>query len=282
MLRSTNTLNYDHVLLKPSEQIGLHHFNTWEMSYVISGSGQRILGDTKENFQMGEIVLVVPNMPHQWIFSPDQTDENGNIENITISFGIDFLPKLSQVIPEYQPIASWFENLNTSIKFAKNDCEKISILLRRMEKEIPDMRINTLLQLLTEVYHCYHYSVAGNFESPISVIDKIKKAKVYMNCNYQRSITIDDIAYHVGMNRTSLCIAFKKVTKQTIIGGYLTDFRIRVAKYLLKNENGTIEDCCYKSGFNDVPHFNRIFKKKLGISPSQYRSGIPLASTRTD
>jgi len=135
------------------------------------------------------------------------------------------------------------------------------------------MRMNTLLQLLVEVYHCHRYSVVGHFESPISVMDKIKKAKVYINCNYQRPITIDDLAYHVGMNRTSLCIAFKKATKRTIIG-YLTDLRIRVAKYLLKNENGTIADCCYKSGFNDVPHFNRIFKKRLGVSPSQYRSRI--------
>lgn len=273
MLRSINTLNYDHVLLKPSEQIGLHHFNTWEMSYIISGCGQRILGDTKEDFRMGEIVLVVPNMPHQWIFSPDKTDENGNIENITISFGVDVLPKLSQAIPEYQPISSWLENLDTSIKFAKSDCEKISILLRRMEKETPEMRINTFLQLLVEVHHCYRCSVAGHFESPVSVLDKIKKAKVYMNCNYQRSITIDDIAHHVEMNRTSLCIEFKKVTKQTIIG-YLTDFRIRVAMYLLKNENSTIARCCYKSGFNDVPHFNRTFKKRIGITPSQYKSKV--------
>jgi quercetin dioxygenase-like cupin family protein len=94
MLQSISTLNYDHVVLKPSEQIGLHHFNTWEMSYVISGCGKRILGDSKEDFQKGEIVLVVPNMPHQWIFSPEKTDENGNIENITISFGMDMLPKL--------------------------------------------------------------------------------------------------------------------------------------------------------------------------------------------
>lgn len=89
----------------------------------------------------------------------------------------------------------------------------------------------------------------------------------------ENSITIDDIAHHVGMNHTSLCIAFKKVTKQTIVG-YLTDIRIRVAKYLLKNDNSTIARCCYESGFNDVPYFNRTFKKRLGVSPSQYRSRI--------
>jgi AraC-like DNA-binding protein len=270
MLRSISSLNYDHVLLKPCEQIGLHHFNTWEISYVILGSGQRILGDTKEDFQTGEIVLVVPDMPHQWIFSPDTTDKDGNIENLTISFGRDMLSKLSQVIPEYQPISSWLENLDSSIKFAKSDCETVGVLLRRMEKETPDMRMNTLLQLLVEAYHSNSYSPVGHFESPISVIDKIKKVKVYMNCNFQRSITINDLAQHVGMNRTSLCVEFKKATKQTIVE-YLTDIRIRAAKYLLKNEKTTIANCCYKSGFNDVPHFNRTFKKKVGVSPNQYR-----------
>ncbi len=67
-----NSISYDHVLLKPCEQIDLHQWDSWEMSYIISGEGHRILGDTKEPFSEGEVVLVVPEMPHQWIFTPQQ------------------------------------------------------------------------------------------------------------------------------------------------------------------------------------------------------------------
>lgn len=106
----TSSVSYDHVLLKPSEQIGLHYWNSWEMSYIVSGKGRRILGDTEEPFCAGEVVLVVPEMPHQWIFSPGETDGDGNIENITISFPADLLSRLSHVMPEFCKMAEWYEH----------------------------------------------------------------------------------------------------------------------------------------------------------------------------
>src|SRR5574344_592764 len=102
-----DTLNYDHVIVKPSEQIGLHHSNSWELSSIVIGRGTRILGDSKEEFKEGEIVLIVPNMSHQWCFDPKTTDKNGNIENITISFKTDFLEQLALIIPVYRKLAAW-------------------------------------------------------------------------------------------------------------------------------------------------------------------------------
>ena len=49
------------------------------MVYNLTGSGERIIGDTREKFKAGEIWLIVPGMPHQWIFNPDDTDSEGNI-----------------------------------------------------------------------------------------------------------------------------------------------------------------------------------------------------------
>jgi len=92
---TNETLIYDHVRIKPTEQIRLHSSNSWEMTYIISGSGERIIGDTREKFKAGEIWLIVPGMPHQWIFNPDDTDSEGNIENITIIFPAD-LPETAR------------------------------------------------------------------------------------------------------------------------------------------------------------------------------------------
>lgn len=44
---TNETLIYDHVRIKPTEQIRLHSSNSWEMTYIISGSGERIIGDTR-------------------------------------------------------------------------------------------------------------------------------------------------------------------------------------------------------------------------------------------
>ncbi len=266
-----NTISYDHVLLKPTEQIGLHHWNSWEMSYIISGEGRRILGDTEEGFSEGEIILVAPEMPHQWIFDPNKTDKDGNIENITISFPTNLLKSLSLAMPEFCKLAEWYEQLDTSIKFNRSECEKIAIILRRMEHESAVERITSLLQLLISIQKNRNYKVAGRFATPSTDEDKIKKIKIYISCNYNHDINIDQLAKYVGMNRSSLCTLFKRHTGKTIIE-HLQSLRIEIAKYLLISTPESISTCCYRCGFNDVPHFNRTFKQMTGATPREYRA----------
>lgn len=168
----TSSVSYDHVLLKPSEQIGLHYWNSWEMSYIVSGKGRRILGDTEEPFCAGEVVLVVPEMPHQWIFSPGETDGDGNIENITISFPADLLSRLSHVMPEFCKMAEWYEHFDASIKFEPAECERIALVLHRMEKESAEERVTSLLQLLIATWRNRNFTVAGRFATTCSVEEK--------------------------------------------------------------------------------------------------------------
>ncbi len=265
-----NSISYDHVLLKPCEQIDLHQWDSWEMSYIISGEGHRILGDTKEPFSEGEVVLVVPEMPHQWIFTPNKTDPDGNIENITISFPTNLLRRLSYIMHEFSQIAEWYEQLNTSIKFKRSECEKIAFVLRRMEHESAVERITSLLQLLISIQRNRNFTVAGRFEMPNSTEDKIKKIKIWISCNYNHDFSIDLLANYIGMNRSSLCTMFKRHTGKTIIE-YLQNHRIEIAKYLLTSTSESVSSCCYSCGFNDVPHFNRTFKQMVGMSPSEYR-----------
>ncbi len=266
----TDSVSYDHVLLKPSEQIGLHHWNSWEMSYIISGEGKRILGDTEETFCAGEVVLVVPEMPHQWIFAHDKTDNDGNIENITISFPQDLLTRLSRVMPEFCQLAEWYEHLDTSIKFKPSECEKIAVVLRRMEHESALERIMSLLQLLVSIQSNRNFTVAGRFAAPSSVEEKIKKIEVYINCNFNHNFSIDTLAKYVGMNRSALCTMFKRHTGETIIE-HLQNQRIEIAKHLLSTTSESVSFCCYSCGFNDVPHFNRTFKQMVGMTPGEYR-----------
>ncbi len=265
-----DTISYEHVLLKPTEQIGLHHWNSWEMSYIISGEGRRILGDTEETFSEGEIVLVVPEMPHQWIFDPDKTDQDGNIENITVSFPTNLLRNLSLVMPEFSKLAEWYEHLDTSIKFDRSECRDIAIVLRRMEHETAVERITSLLQLLVSIEKNRNYTIAGRFTTPTTDEDKVNKIKIYISCNYNHDINIDLLAKYVDMNRSSLCTLFKRHTGKTVIE-HLQSLRIDIAKYLLISTSESISTCCYRCGFNDVPHFNRTFKQMTGMTPREFR-----------
>lgn len=267
---TNETLIYNHVRIKPTEQIRLHSSNSWEMTYIISGSGKRIIGDTREKFKPGEIWLIVPGMPHQWIFNPDDTDSEGNIENITIIFPADLPERLAGIIPEYNVLAERYGRMEQSVMFGNKDSESIGACLRRMEDETAAERMSTPIFLLTAILKSRDLTYARHHLKDTSPAEKAKKIKTFINCNFPKDITIDMIATHMKMNRSIVCSTFKRHTGTTIIS-YLTKRRVREACDLLMSKKYTVAECCYKSGFNDVPHFNRVFRKMTGMTPNQFR-----------
>lgn len=267
---TNETLIYDHVRIKPTEQIRLHSSNSWEMTYIISGSGERIIGGTREKFKAGEIWLIVPGMPHQWIFNPDDTDSEGNIENITIIFPTDLPERLARLFPEYGVLAERYGSMDKSVRFGNKDCEFIGACLRRMENETAAERMSTLIFLLTAILKSRDLTYARHHLKDSSPAEKAKQIKTFINCNFPEDITIDMIAAHMKMNRGMVCSTFKRQTGTTIIS-YLTKRRVREACDLLMSKRYTVAECCYKSGFNDVPHFNRVFRKMTGMTPNQFR-----------
>ena len=97
---------------------------------------------------------------------------------------------------------------------------------------------------------------------------RMKQIEIYISCNYKREISIDDLALHVGMNRSSLCTFFKRHSGNTIIT-CLNEHRLSVACNLLQHSSLTIQQVCYESGFNDIPHFCRVFKRKFRVTPKE-------------
>ncbi len=270
--KKLKAMTFDHVMLPPNQQIGQHSQQTWELSYILKGSGESYIGSVREPFHSGDAVLIAPGISHLWLFDVNDVDEDGNIENITITFSAEMLCSLSHAIPEYEPLAEWCKSYGTSLKFSKKESESIGMLLMQMESQPPYGRITLLLQLLASIFENHHLMAWDSkvFDEDILSDDRIKRIEIFLTCNYQRKINLEDLAKYVGMNRSSMCTIFRQKTGMTIFH-YLIDLRLSIAQELLKSSDLTIAQCCYKCGFNDIPHFNRTFKRWLGMTPKEYR-----------
>jgi AraC-like DNA-binding protein len=77
----------------------------------------------------------------------------------------------------------------------------------------------------------------------------------------------------VFMTTPSFCRYFKKHTGKTFIK-FVNEYRINNALKLLAQSEIDIKNICYKCGFNNFSHFNRLFKKTIKITPSEYRKKI--------
>ena len=270
---TAESLAYSHVLLRPEEQIGQHSQDTWELSYIIRGSGTRTLGCSREAFCEGEVVLVAPGMLHQWLFDSRDVDECGNIENITVTFSPYWLHALAAVTPEYKPVVDWLDGLNGSIRLYKGHSTAIRALLVQMEHERPCERVVSLMRSLAVVYGNQQYAITVNDANADNVEERVKKIDVFLVCNYRRDLCLDDVASHVGMSRSALCSFYRQRMGSTIFSRIVA-LRLAAAKHLLECSGMSIAQCCYNSGFNDIPYFNRVFKKTVGLSPKEYRAAV--------
>lgn len=264
-----NSFNYANVHLPPEKQIGMHQQDTWELSYVIVGAGKRVIGDTTSYFTNGDLVFIPPCIPHCWFFDKGITDTRGRIANITLTFETSFLNKCADAFPEFQTAMQKIKERTEAVTFNKTTSEKIIRILKEMRDLNDAERIPYLLRILLLIANNHQDIVVGRYQEVSKNDKRLNQINDYIICNAQRDITIDEIAKYIGMNRSSFCIFFKKVTGKTFIT-YLNEYRIELVCQKLKQQKMNISEACFQSGFNNITYFNRVFKQMKGISPSEY------------
>ncbi len=98
----------------------------------------------------------------------------------------------------------------------------------------------------------------------------IRQAIEYMKTNYDHSISLEDVASEVGLSAVYFSSIFKKEMNQNF-SDYLREYRLEIAKNLLTNSNMNIKEIAKSLSFNDARYFSKLFKKSVGIKPTEYR-----------
>ena len=139
--------------------------------------------------------------------------------------------------------------------FLMNDIEQLSALIE-------------LFGIISDHSEVIKSSVtAGSYGRNAS---KMNDIVWFMTNNFHRKISLDDVAKHVGMNRSSFCSFYKQETGRTFFS-VLNEYRVNCSCLMLIETMMPISDICFAVGFDDVPHFNRTFKKQKGENPTIYR-----------
>ena len=267
------SFHFDHVHVVYNEQISLHQSSDWELSYVITGSGTRIVGDSTEFFTSGEVVLLPPNMSHGWYFDEYDHDHEGKIENITIFFKNALLDKIVTDFPEASVCMREILSLKQAIKFEGQTLSKIQKLMSDMVSLNDVERLLSLLRIFVIIGSAKEAIVVGNLPKQNKSAIKIQNISRFIVNNFQRKILLEEVARYVGMNTSSFCSFYKKMKGKSFLTD-LTEYRINSSCVMLKETIMPISDICYAVGFEDIPHFNRTFKKLKGESPKDYRKRL--------
>ena len=113
-----------------------------------------------------------------------------------------------------------------------------------------------------------------NVELPV-----ISRAKEYIHEHQTEELTLSQVAKAVNMSTCYFCKMFKKITGVNFTD-YVSRVRIEKSKNLLLNPNLRISEIAFEIGFQSLTHFNRVFKKILGQSPTEYREQLDGTKSR--
>jgi len=256
-----------------STEAAWHFHPEMEIVYIEKGNGKRHIGNHISHFSKGDLIFMGPNLPH-YGFIDRLTNSN---KEIVVQMLDDFLGPSFFEAPEMAHIKKLFERSKQGISFRGNIKKKVGERLTDMNYMTPFERLITILQVLDMLARSDEYKILNAETVPlqVSVSDgaRINDIYKYVRTHFQEEIPLSDIANEAAMTVPAFCRYFKKHTQRTFTQ-FVNEYRIVHACKLLSEEYISIADLCYECGFNNFSHFNRLFKKITGKSPTQYRKEL--------
>lgn len=248
----------------------MHRHDAWELYYVTCGNGMRLTGDTLMPFAEGDVVLIPPSMPHCWEYDAASADALGEVSYLMVAFSKEFIEKCISLFPEIRNLLYGRTLTAEALKYGDESSVRIKRSLKSMNGMDDFGQLIEMMKLLPIIFTSTDHTYIGK---PVKVgrdISRMQKVAAYVMAHYVHRITLDEIALHIGMNRSAFCIFFRR-NKGMTFSQFLMNYRLETARELLLTSQKQISEISYAVGFNDLPHFTRVFKSKYGDSPSVYR-----------
>ncbi|HEY5969098.1 MAG TPA: AraC family transcriptional regulator [Chitinophagaceae bacterium] len=261
---------------------GLDFYNQWhfhpevELIYIHKGRGTRFIGTDVHRFEPDELFLFGSNLAHMWRCDPEYFMENSKLkaEVTIIYFHHDFLGDKFFNIPELKSIDSLLEKAKLGIKITGDTKVSIKELMSKLSEVKGLERITMLLTILEKMASSkekqYINPVYHEVKIDRSEANRLNKIFQYISDNFQRKITLSEIASVANLSAKAFCRYFKSKTRKTFYD-FLLEVRVAHACNLLLEKEMTIYEVCYDCGFNNLSNFNRYFKKIMHKTPTNYK-----------
>ena len=277
--KSIESLNQSFLVKKLQEPFfdpNWHFHPHYQLFTVIKGTGTRFIGDDIRHFEEGDTVFLGPNMPHLWRSDRNYFEKESQLqtEGIVVYFKEDFLGNDFFEKPEMFDIKSFLKNSERGLDLTGTlGVEMVSDL-----KELLGLTgfegISKLLNILHKlsITNDYQYISSSNYTNThkISETERMRIVHEYVLKHFKENINLSTVASLSNMTEAAFCRYFKSRTNKTF-SDFVKEIRIGNACKILQDENKSISQTCYESGYNTVSNFNNQFKSLKGVSPLQYQ-----------
>lgn len=251
----------------------VHYHEEYELNFIENGKGvKRIVGDSVEEIDEWELVLIGPNIPHAWFTHKCKTE----LYEITVQFHRDLFHEVFLKRTQLSSIRSLFEQSLKGILFSKEITQKLAPRLKELEHKTGFDSVIELMSILNELSLASgSRSLSGekNYNADYIYMDSLRMEKLieFMNANFSRPVRLAEAAELVNMAETAFSRFFKAKTGINFVD-FLNDIRLGHAARLLIDTKDPITGIAINCGFTNISNFNRIFKRAKGLTPKDFRA----------
>ncbi len=256
-----------------------HYHEEFELVLILKGRGKRIVGDHIDRFRKNDLVLVGPNLPHEWLCDREYYEHQNGFqgEGIVYQFLYDFLGQRFFEMPENYILNKLLKDSNRGIRFYGETKKQIIDIMLKSYKGDSIEKLYSLIEIFKLLAKTHNYQPLSSPGFIGTLFFKsnqpVQKAGEYIHQNFNREININELLQITNMSNTAFCMAFKKTFRMTF-KEYLLNTRVGYACKLLTDDGMTIAQIAYSSGFENISNFNKQFKKIKGVTPSQFQSKL--------
>jgi AraC-like DNA-binding protein len=252
-----------------------HYHNNYELSFITEGVGKRIVADSIEEFNPGDLVFIGRNLPHVWIANKEQFGfSNRTLEMVFLQFTSDVFGNPLIALPEFKYVARALTMSERGIQITGDTINEVSELLLQMPYLKPFERMIHFFRIMDIIGRCdnlIHLASKEYIRARFTSSNKrLAQIHDYLMTHYKEDVDLQGLASLVNMAEGSLCRFFKSNMGMTLFE-YLNKIKVEFACKLLMDKDLSILEVCLDSGFNNLSHFNKQFKRLAGLPPSEYR-----------
>lgn len=253
----------------------LHYHEELELNLIVNAKGaRRIVGDHIDTIDDLELVLVGPNLYHAWFTHQCKSEE---IREVTIQWHKDLFEEKLLRRNQLSFIRDMIDRSQKGILFSRDAAAGLAPRILALNQRKGFDGVLELLSILHDLSTSPHMRTLSDasFTNQHFTYNsrRIEKAFEYMNNNYDKPITLGEVARLVSMTEVSFSRFIKKRTGNTFIDS-LNEIRLGHASRMLIDTTHSISEISYHCGFNNISNFNRIFKKKKTCTPKEFRENF--------
>lgn len=238
----------------------LHWHEDIELDYVLSGAVNAVVGGKRVRVEQGDFLFINSGELHE-------TDADSEQEMRSVTLMLSYR-MLKEYCPEIDCCSFDFrgrEMAKREICALLVECGEVETAKKDFYRLELDILVRKIAGILLKDCLVHNNLYAGTAE-----LAPIRRAMAYIEENYRREITLEEISSAVGMSPTYFSRQFRKITGQTF-RDYLTGIRLYNAYGLLCGSNELVSGIAEKCGFANVKSFIESFRRTYGTTPDRYR-----------